>query len=214
MSVALPNGVTLAIATAYAASVAITGITNAAPPVVTTAAAHGLATGNIVEITTGWSALNNKLTRVTVLTSTTFSLDNFDTTSTTSYPVGSSAGSMRQISTWQNIAQVTELASSGGAMQYVNYSFLEQSFETQLPTQFAPQSLTMKIADDNTLAGYQAVKLAAQNRSLSGLRATLPSGSILYYNGYFDFDETPSMTKNQLMVVSSGFSLQARPTRY
>jgi len=214
MSVALPNGVTLALATAYAASINISGITNASPAVVTTSAVHGLATGNIIEITTGWSNLNNKLARVTVLTTTTFSIDNFDCTSLTQYPIGSSAGSMRQVTTWQNISQVTDLTSNGGAMQYVNYSFLEQSFETQMPTQFAPQSLTMKIADDNTLPGYIAIKAASTARALTALRATLPSGSSLYYNGFFDFDETPSMTKNQLMVVSSGFSLQARPTRY
>jgi hypothetical protein len=58
------------------------------------------------------------------------------------------------------------------------------------------------------------MKAVAQTRALTGLRASLPNGSVLFYNGYVNLDETPSMTKNQVMGCRGGFSLQSRPVRY
>lgn len=215
MAVSLPNGVTLSLATAYAASVTITGITNASPATATTSGVHSLAIGDIIEVTSGWSRLNSRLVRVlTVPTTTTLTLEGIDATSTALYPAGTGSGSLRKITTFTQISQILELTSSGGEMQFVTYSFLEQDFETQLPTQSSPQQLSMTIADDAALAGYTAMKNAATTRALTGLKALLPGGSVLYYNGYVNFDETPTLTKNQLMGVRGGFALQNRPVRY
>jgi len=88
-------------ATAYRA--AISGVTAANPVVVTTGAAHGLATGDIIRITNlgnagavdyGMDQLNNNRYAITVLTSTTFSLqdpvsgDNVNGTAYTAYITG------------------------------------------------------------------------------------------------------------------------------
>jgi len=58
--------------------VAITGITQAKPAVVTTASAHNLSTGNVVRLHVpqafGMTPLNNLLLIITVLSTTTFSL--------------------------------------------------------------------------------------------------------------------------------------------
>lgn len=213
MSVSLPNGVLLALATAYGAPVAFTAISNANPAVITSTA-HGFANGDILEVTSGWARLNNRLIRVSGAAANTFNVENIDTSNTTLFPAGSGTGTVRKITTFTQIAQILDLSSSGGDMQFVTYSFLEQDYETQLPTQASPQQLSITIADDSTLAGYQAMKTAATTRSITGLRATLPNGGILYYNGYVNFDETPSMTKNQLMGCKGGFALQNRPVRY
>ena len=34
------------------------------------------------------------------------------------------------------------------------------------------------------------------------------------YNGYVSFNETPTLTKGQVMQVTATFSLQGRPVRY
>jgi len=213
MAVSLPNGVLLSLATSYGPAVTVTGITNANPGVAT-ATAHGFTNGDILEVTSGWSRLNNRLVRVAGVTANTFNVEGIDSSNTTLYPAGTGGGSVRKILTWTQISQILELTSSGGEMQYVNYSFLEQDFETQLPTQSSPQTLSMTIADDQSLPGFIAMKAVAQTRALTGLRATLPNGSVLFYNGYVNLDETPSMTKNQVMGCRGGFSLQSRPVRY
>lgn len=88
-------------ATAYRAS--ISAVSKADPCVVTTSAAHGYATGDIVRITQlgdagavdyGMDELNNRRFKIVVLTSTTFSLqdpvsgEDIDSTSFTTYVSG------------------------------------------------------------------------------------------------------------------------------
>jgi hypothetical protein len=109
---------------------------------------------------------------------------------------------------------VLDASTSGGDMQFANYSFLENDFEAQLPTQASPMSIKIDIADDPTLAGYIALKAAADARALRALRATMPDGSKLLYNGYVSFNETPTMNKNQVMQVTATFSLMSKPVRY
>lgn len=212
MSVSLPNGIILAIATAYAASLTVTAASNAAEAVLTVT--NTLVAGDIVEYTSGWSRANNRLFRVKSPSGTTLVLEGFDTTSTQQFPSGSGTGSIRKINTWQQITQIMGCTSSGGDPQYQTYSFLEQDFDTQIPTTTSAQTLALEIADDPSLAGYIAVKAAALSRSVTGLRATLPQGGVILYNGIFAFDETPSLTKGNLMACKAGVALQGRPVRY
>lgn len=212
MAVYLPNGVTLAIATAYAAALTVTAASNAAECQLTVT--NSLAVGDIVEFTSGWSRANARLFRVKSPTASNIVLEGFDTTDATKFLAGSGAGTLRKINTWTQIQQVLELQSSGGDPQYQNYSFLEMDYDLQIPTTTSAQSLSITIADDSSLAGYKAVRTAATNRTLTGLQATLPNGGILLYNGYVAFDETPSMSKGQLSSVKAGFALQSRPVRY
>lgn len=213
MSVKLPNGVTFSLATAYASAITITALTNASPAVAT-ATAHGLSNGDLLWVTSGWSKLNDRVVRVSASTSNTFALEGIDTTSTSLYPAGSGIGSVQKISTLQQISQVLTATTSGGDMQFANYSFLEQDFETQLPTQASPMTLTLEIGDDPSLTGYSAVKTAAETRATRAMKALMPDGSFLLYNGYVSFNETPTMTKNQVMAVKATFNLLSKPCRY
>lgn len=213
MAAALPNGVIFSLGSGIGAAVAVTALTNAAPPVAT-ATGHGYADNDIVLLTSGWGRINERVFKVDQLSADTFSLLGQDTSSTTVYPAGTGVGSAKKVTAWTQVTQVTGLTSSGGEMQFANYSFLEEDFERQLPTQASAQSLTLTIADDPTLSGYTALKAAAETRALTPLRATLPNGSIILYAGILSFNETPTMTKNEVMTVTATFSLQGRPVRY
>ena len=212
MAVSLPNGIVLAVATAYASSLTVTAATNASETVLTVT--NALSAGDYVEFTSGWSRANNRIFRVKAATGTTVTLEGFDTSSTTQYPAGSGTGSIRKINTWTQVTQVMSCTSSGGDPQYQTYSFLEQDYDSQIPTTTSAQSIALEIADDPSLAGYQAIKTIAQSRATTAMRATLPAGGFILYNGIFAFDETPSLTKGNLMSVKSGIALQGRPVRY
>jgi hypothetical protein len=189
-------------------------VTNANPAVATTSAAHGITNGAFVEVTSGWSKLNNRIVRVANASASALDYEGINSVSTQNYPAGSGGGSIREITTWTQISQILELTSSGGEMQFTTYSFLEQDFESQLPTQSSPMTITISVADDPTLPGYTALKNAADTRALVGMKATLPDSSLILYNGYLSFNETPSMTKNSVMACQATFSLQGRPVRY
>ncbi|MGK5017701.1 phage tail tube protein [Janthinobacterium sp. HLS12-2] len=213
MSISLPNGATLKLATVYGPAISITAASNASPAVLT-AAAHGLANGDLVEVTSGWSRINNRIYRVSLSAAGTFALEGLDSSNTTTYTPGGGIGSVRKINTLTQITQILETTSSGGEMGFTEVSLLENDFSTQLPTQASAQSIAISIADDPTLAGFIAVKAAAETRSPRALVVTLPNNSIILYNGIVSLDETPSLTKNSIMAVKSTFSLQGRPVRY
>lgn len=213
MSISLPNGATLKLATVYGTPISITAASNAAPAVLT-AAAHGLANGDLVEVTSGWSRINNRIFRVSLSASGTFALEGLDSSNTVTYTPGGGVGSVRKIATLTQITQILETTSSGGEMGFTEVSLLENDFSTQLPTQASAQSIAISIADDVTLAGFIAVKAAAETRSPRALVVTLPNSSVILYNGIVSLDETPSLTKNSIMAVKSTFSLQGRPVRY
>jgi hypothetical protein len=212
MSVSLPNGIVLAIASAYAAPLTVTAATNASEAVLTVT--NTLVAGDYVAFSSGWANANNRVFRVKTPTGTSVVLEGFDSTSTTSYPAGSGTGTITKITTWTQVSQIIGCTSSGGDPQYQTYSFLESNSDYQIPTTTSAQSLTIEIADDPSLAGYQAVKAVALTRSTTALRATLPQGGFILYNGIFAMDETPSMTKGNLMSVKVGCALQGRPVRY
>ena len=213
MSISLPNGATLKLATVYGSAISITAASNASPAVLT-AAAHGLANGDLVEVTSGWSRINNRIDRASLAAAGTFALEGLDSSNTTTYTPGGGVGSVRKINTLTQITQILETTSSGGEMGFTEVSLLENDFSTQLPTQASAQSIAISIADDPTLAGFIAVKAAAETRSPRALVVTLPNNSVILYNGIVSLDETPSLTKNSIMAVKSTFSLQGRPVRY
>ena len=214
MAVSLPNGIILSLGTTVAPDKSITAVTNASPAVASSAS-HGMSAGAIFVLKSGWARSNERAFRVGAgPASGTFPIEGLDSTNTTAYPSGSGTGSFAEITGFTQISQVLDLTTSGGEMQFTQYSFLEQDFESQLPTQSSAQSLTLSIADDASLAGYQALKSAADARIARVLRAVFPNGSVLLYYGYVSFNETPSMTKNEVMACQATFSLLSKPVRY
>lgn len=213
MAVQLPNGITWAIATAYAAAISVSVASNATECVLTTAT-NTYSAGDYIEFTSGWTRATNKIFRVKTATTTSVTLEGFDTTSTTLFPAGAGGGSVRKINTWTPITQVITATSSGGDTQFATYSFLESDSETQIPSGTSAQSLAFEIGDDPSLTHHAALKAASASRALTAARGILPSGSLLFYNGIWSFDETPTMTKGQIMTVKAGYALQAKPTRY
>lgn len=213
MSVKLPNGGTFAIASAYGSALTVSAITNANPGVATSTA-HGLSNGDIVEVTSGWSKLTNRVVRVSGVTADTFNLEGIDTSSTTSYPAGSGAGSARKVTTFVQLAQILNTSTSGGEQNFATYQFLESDESSEIPTNKSPRRLVLSLADDPTLAGYVEAAKANEDRLVRAVKFALPGGSSIYYNGFVSVNETPSTTQNEVMAVEMTLAMQGRATRY
>lgn len=212
MAISLPNGALVAIANGYDASANITGISNASPAVAT--AANTLASGDFVEVTSGWSRLTDKIVRVDAPTGTQFNLEGIDTSLTSIYPVGGGVGSFRKISGWTQLAQILESSSNGGEQQFLEYQLLEADAQKRIPTFKSAAGLNFSVADDPTLPGYVLASQANDDRLPRAVRITLPSGAVLLYNAYISLNKTPSLTVNQVMAVQVTLSLLAEPVRY
>lgn len=214
MAVRLPNGSTIAIASAYGASKSMTAVTNANPGVATLEASHGIATGEFFEVTSGWPKLNSRIVKAGTVATNDVPLSGINTSDTNKYPSGSGTGSVREISTWQQIVQTLELSTQGGDQQFATYEFLESDDQYQIPTTRSPQSLQFNIADDTSLPHYTILDAADDDRLPRALKLTLPSGSIIVYSAYISMNRTPTLTKGQIMALRVTASLLALPTRY
>ena len=97
MSVRVPNGSIVAIASGYGASKAMSALSNADPGVATLEASHGIATGEYMEVTSGWGRLSGKVVRAGTVATNSVPLEGIDTTLTSIYPAGGGTGSVREI---------------------------------------------------------------------------------------------------------------------
>lgn len=213
MAVNLANGSIFQIATKISAEKKVTAISNAAEAVCA-AAAHGLQNGDYVALLSGWSVLNERVFRVTSVDANSFKLDGIDTSDLNKFPAGSGAGGFQKIEEWQQISQIMEVSSSGGEQNFVQFGFVEDDFERQLPTTQSAYSMTLKIADDPNLPGYKAAKKASDSRKLTPMRVVLKTQSVIVYNGYVSLSSMPQLARNEVMAVNMTYSLSGEYNRY
>ena len=214
MAISLPNGALIAIANGYDASKTMSAITNADPGVATLEASHGVVAGDILEVTSGWSRLTNKIVKAGTVSVNDVPLVGIDTTLETIYPVAGGAGSVRKVTGWTQLAQILSSSSNGGEQQFLEYQFLESDSQKRIPTFKSAAGLAFSVADDPTQPGYILASEANDDRLPRAVRITLPSGSTIYYNAYISLNKTPSMTVNEIMACEVTLSLLAEVVRY
>lgn len=213
MAFRLPNGSTFDFAETYSADVTVTAISNA-NPAVASAAAHGFVEGDIVTVTSGWVKLTGRGFRVGAVTDDTFEILGVNTLNTQSYPAGVSAGTAKSVTKWVNIPQITEVASSGGEQQFYQFGFLEEDEDRQIPTTKSPSTLTLTVADDPSQPYVPVVEMADELKEERLQRLNLVNGDIILYNSIASITNTPSLTRNQIMVRTITLAQQGRVTRY
>ena len=213
MSVSLPNGSTVAIASGYGSAKTIATASNAAAAVLGSAG-HGYADGDYFEFTSGWSKATDRIFRVDNKTTDAFEAEGLNTTDTDVYPAGTGTGTTRQITGFTQLTQITNSTSEGGEQQFLTYQFLESDAQKRIPTTKTPAGITFTIADDPTLAGYLLAKTANDDRAARAILVTLSNGAKLLYNAYVSLSVIPSLTVNELMTVTVTLSLLGDPVRY
>jgi hypothetical protein len=213
MAFSLPNNIAYAVASAYAALIAVTAATNATEAVLTTAN-NTYAIGDYLEFTSGWSKANGRIFRAKAPTATSVTLEGFDTTDTVAFPAGAGVGSLRKITSWQSIVQVLSCDVSGGDPKYATVNPMDGDMELSLPDGFSATTLNMSIADDPAQAHNAVLRAASNSAKIIALKCVLQNGSILLYSGYVGFNENPTQQKGQAMAVKAGFALSNKVVRY
>jgi len=217
MAITLSTGAQVAIATTYGTSVVMSAITNASEAVATLAAGHGVVVGDFLEVTSGWDLLNGRIVRVKTVATNDVTFELINTTSTTNYPAGSGAGSVRRIqsgSGFTAIGQVKGVGVSGGEQNFTDVTTLSDRVQKQMPTTRSPQVITLNWFDDPTLAFYAAAVTASDSSTPIGLRFVFSSGSRLVVNAYISVQKLPSMEPNAPLTADLTFTAVADAVRY
>lgn len=209
-----PTGTTFHIATAYAASKPVTGISNAAEAVVS-CTAHGYSNGDIVEVTTGWGRINRCVFRVKASATDNFTLEGVDTTNTTFFPSSGAAGSVRKITAFTQITKVITPSSSGGDPKDIEYKYVESDVAYKINDGFSATSYSLELdADAISDPGYQACKTLTQVQTDTCLRMNFRNGGVLYQPCTVALNEAVKIQDGQINKVSCAFNGNNRLTRY
>ncbi|HFC7179868.1 TPA: phage tail protein [Neisseria meningitidis] len=213
MAVKLPNGATVHIATALAAEKKATVATNAAECVLTVAG-HGFANGDLVLFKSGWGKLNERVFQIGDVKADTFKLTGIDTSNADEFLAGSGIGAVQKITDWVQVSQIVEFSTSGGEQQYVDFGFLEDDFDQQIPSTKSAMSMSIKIADDTSLSGYKAAAKCSDKGGKWPLKVVLKGGGLICYNGYPSMNKTPELVRNQVMAVTLSYAISGEVNRY
>lgn len=209
------NGARYAIATAVAAPVAISGISNANPGVAATATPP--ADGSIVILKTGWPDINEVVSRTAgQVPATSFQVESYDTTNVVRFPPAEGAGTYEIASSFLSLSQVRDVTTEGGDQNYFEFQYLEDAGGRQrrVPTFKSAMGMNIVMDFDPDLSWFDALVEADYEKNPVVLRETLPNGDTYYYYGYIGFNKVPSKTMNENMTVTATFSLQSDPIRY
>lgn len=218
MAVSTPNGAKFFIASTYGAEQTFSSISNASEAVASFAAAPSLVAGDIIEVSSGWQRLDKRIVRVKTVSGAGPYLVTFeaiDTSSTTQYPAGGGAGSVRKITAWTQITQVEAPTTSGGELSFIEYRILEEDLGRRLPDQKSAEGMQLTFFDDPSLAWYSTVQNASENnQTLYAMKSELRSGAIILRNAYWGLKEMPQMEAGAPMRSTIDLAFEGRVTRY
>jgi hypothetical protein len=215
MSVTKTPGTAFAIASTYGATKNMTAISNANPAVATLEAAHGFIVGDFIDLNlSGWDLANSRVFRVSAVATNDVTLEGFNTLDTAKYPAGTGTGTVREITAWTTLSQISpEFSVSGGDQNYADTTFVSNLIRTQIPTDRNPVTVTLPVFFDPTLAWYATVQAAANASALYGFRMIFPNGSRMLANAYWSIRGVPTNQDGTLRDVID-LSFASQPTVY
>nr|SPS06212.1 putative phage tail protein [Candidatus Nitrotoga fabula] len=205
------------IASAYGANKTFSAASNASQCELSFASDPSLAIGDIVEISSGWGRLNNRLARVDSISGSgpyLVVLEDIDTSDTDVYPAGTGTGTVREVSSWTEITQKKTISASGGEQQFADITAIEDETEKKIPTIRSAVSVSVEVFDDPTLAYVPVVKAAADASRVAGVKMSFPNGSKLYANAYWSMQDVPNIAKNEALTTKIDMSYASAPKRY
>ena len=205
------KNVAVAMQSALAAAKTITAITKASPGVASSTA-HGYSNGDFVFLTvSGMYQLNDKVVRVSSVTTDTFALEGVDTTLFETF----SSGTAEKITFGTSITTATTITSSGGNFEFIDSTTIHGNSKSQLPGLPEATTFSMDHIWDVYDTGLLALKSASDNQSKRAFKFTFGSGGkIIAFAGYVGAALLPGGSAQQLVTTPSVITMGGSPTYY
>lgn len=215
MGFALPNGAGIYLAKTYETEMAVTAVSNAVDTVLSVESGHGIAEGDIVQLTSGWAALNDLVAKVTASTATTLTLGSIDTSNTDRFAAGGGVGTVKKVASWIEIPQITEVSNSGGDQQMIQIQFLSDTRQRNLNTFKAAQSQTLTLAHDSSLPVYPVLRAADESEQTLATYMYVPKAKENRYSAVkVSFNDIPTTAINAIETVAVVLNLQSQATTF
>ena len=210
----VPTGTIFSLATVFAAAKAVSAISNAVEASVS-CTAHGYQVGDIVQLYSGWGRLNRRAAKVKSVTTDAFVAEGINTTNQEFYPLGSGGGTVRKISTFQQINKILNPSNSGGEAKNITVKFLESDVEENINDGFTAITETFDIdAGEFGQASSAALVNLSEVQTDTVLKKTLKSGSTIYTPCRVAFNENVKLADGSIMTNTVSINGNGRLTRY
>lgn len=214
MSITLAIGTQVQIASAYGSEKSMTALSNDLEAIGTLASSHGIANGDYFEITSGWGRINGVVARTQSVVTNDVTFEGINTADTTRFPAGSGIGSVREISAWTPITQLTRaLQVSGGGQNYADVSTMDDPVDKRMPTTRSAIDVTIPLYYDPSLAWWADVLAVSQTAEVAAVRFIFPNGSKLLASAYWSLQEVPTIEDGTLRTRID-LSFASIPTTY
>jgi hypothetical protein len=174
--------------TGLAGAVALNSISNGAPPVATTGAAHGGIDNDEYLVLTSWDDFN-------------------ETSDVNWYPPASSGGTVQKISGWQEIGQVLGITPNGGDAKFEEVNPFDRRNGIKIPTGFSAASLEMTLGWDRSRTDQQLLQVASRSAGKRAFKFVLPGGIYGYAYGTVSASGLPvfeTIMKQKVSVTMNG----------
>lgn len=193
MTIKTNSGLKLFMESAIATAKTISGITKAAPGVVSSTT-HGFVNNDIVLLEVqGMVELNGRLFKVVNVAADTFQLASVDGTTgidTTLYNTFSS-GTAKKVTLGTSITGVQEFTFSGGDIKTVDTTTVNDLVDTQIVIGAAAQAADLTMQWDPASAAQQAMIAAFQTRANKGFKVMWPDGAFVLWYGTVGYTGAP-----------------------
>ena len=193
MTIKTNSGLKLFMESAIATAKTISGITKAAPGVVSSTA-HGFANNDIVLLEVqGMVELNGRLFKVVNVAADSFQLAGVDGSTgidTTLYNTFSS-GTAKKVTLGTSITGVQEFTFSGGDIKTVDTTTVNDLVDTQIVVGAAAQAADLTMQWDPSSAAQQAMIAAFQTRANKGFKVMWPDGAFVLWYGTVGYTGAP-----------------------
>lgn len=186
---------------ALGSDIAVSAMTNAAPPQAATGASHGLVDDDEVLISASdWEEFAGSVSRVDSTGATTLLLRGLDGTNADWYPTAQSTATLNKITSWLQIGQVVGISGGGGGPREVEARPFDRRTPVKQTVGFESSTVTLEIGFDPALAAQ--VELLAASRALGkrSLKFALPGSSYLYCYGTVALNPLPTFAADAFMT--------------
>jgi hypothetical protein len=206
------SGVTIAVQSALATALTITGITKANPAVITytgTDPSNGDYT--LLKIQ-GMSQLDYRVVRVANVNagSNTYEAEGVDSTSYDTF----SSGTAEVITFGTTLSTVADLSVSGGDFNFIDVTTINDTVNKTIPGNANPITINMTANWDPADTGIAALKTAADAKAVRCVRITFADSTKVLFAGYVGATNFPTGSAQNKVSTPISFSVYGRTTAY
>lgn len=214
MAASLWSNVQVAIESAAATAVTISGITKANPGVVSWASGTDPTNGDFVRMKSiqGMTQLSDRIVKVANVSgaNNTFEISGENTTTYTTF----SSGEFEVLTFGTTLTSATGLAASGGEAQFVDVTTIHDTVAKQIPGVASAAVYNFTCAWDPADTGLVALKAASQTRTVKAIKFTFASGSVVVFNGYISATLLPTGQAQGLVETAVSVTMFGSPSVY